>query len=260
MTTGADIQIENGGFTRIHNAILEALAKADLGKDGLKCVLFLLRMTYGYQRKEAAIGLEEWAKGTNTDRANAARALRNLLKWGVILKTDVGNGRGHKSSYAFNKYSEQWRVKTNSVAGDTVDTVSDDLNSVTGDTDYGDKQCQKGVINSVKNGPSTTSAKERKKEEAAAANDLLAAFVEAYHRIWGLTVASEYVQAEIEEWAAKITLDGWQYALREAADHNKRGNWKYLRGILRRIDQEGYTVVAEPVSSVVDFAVEDIQL
>lgn len=164
MARGSEIQIENGGFTRIHNEILCQLANADMNGPEFRCVFYLLRMTYGYQKKEAKISLDEWAVATGLDRGNVARTLRNLIQWRVILKTETGNGRGHKSTYAFNKYYEQWFAPENSVGNDTV--VSD-INSVKNDMLYDDKQCQKPPLNSVNSDTryiSTKESKERKKE------------------------------------------------------------------------------------------------
>lgn len=255
MTSGADIQLDKGGFTRVHNLILEQLAQADMGRNEFKCVMFLLRQTYGYQRKESQISMAEWAAATGLDRGNVGRALRNLVEWGVVLKTNTGNGRGHKSTYAFNKYFEQWRIGQNSVADDTV---SEGQNGVAGDTVSGDKQCQKPPLNSVKNGRSTTSLKKERKQVASLVRS---EFVAAYEHIWGLTVSSPYIGERITEWETRVTVEGWRYALEECVKGGKTGKWKYLEGILGRIEREGVGASTSPAATpaVINFVWEDIR-
>lgn len=46
----SDIQIENGNYTRIHNDILDILAKTRLSSLEFALVIFIFRKTYGYQK------------------------------------------------------------------------------------------------------------------------------------------------------------------------------------------------------------------
>lgn len=250
-------QKENG-FTPIANEIMEQLARADLGKHEFRCVMYLIRITYGYHRKVWTISMDEWVNATGLDRGNVGRALRNLIRWQVILKTDKGNGRGHKSTYGFNKHYNEWRIGANSV---TQDTVSDTTNSVATDTVSSDKQCQNSPINSVKIAPSTTSPKERKKVVGAAAAESLPQvepFADAYEQTWGRLVESPYIGERIKDWQTRITLDAWRYALQESANANAR-NWKYLTRILERVERDGYSAPAPTQPTpVLDITLEDI--
>lgn len=260
MTSGKDVQLDQGGFTRIHNLILDKLAETDLGKSEFRCVMFLLRMTYGYQCKAREISQVEWVVGTKLDPGALRRALRNLVAWRVLNKT-AGNGRGHKSMYGFNKYFEQWEIGTNSVASVPV---SDQENSVASVPVSGDKQGQNSPINRDKTAPSTTSPKERKKvgerkETAAAAKPLTEnLFVAAYEQTWGRLVESRYIGEKIADWQTRITIDGWRYALEESAKANAR-NWNYLTRILDRIERDGFSAPGQPQSlPVIDFTVEEL--
>lgn len=90
------IQIDDGEFTRIHNKILEGLARASLTAMEYRCILFLVRMTYGWQKKEDAISLSQWTNGIGIDksnRGNVLNTLNGLVAKGVIYTRSNGNNR-----------------------------------------------------------------------------------------------------------------------------------------------------------------------
>lgn len=90
------IQIDNGEFTRIHNDILDGLAKAPFTALEYRCVFFLIRMTYGWQKKEDTISLSQWATGIGIDksnRGNMLNTLNGLIAKGVIYTRSNGNNR-----------------------------------------------------------------------------------------------------------------------------------------------------------------------
>lgn len=105
-TAGKEIQIENGNFSRIHNAILERLAVTEFTGRELRCLLYLLRMTYGFQRKEHALSLNDWSAGTNISRSHIPDTLRRLADRCIIYRTENGNRK--PATFGFNKYFEQW--------------------------------------------------------------------------------------------------------------------------------------------------------
>lgn len=72
-------------------------------------------------------------------------------------------------------------------------------------------------------------------------------FVKAYESIWGMMVPSPYIGDLIDQWSKRVAFDAFEYSLREAAKANKR-NWKYLEGILTRVEVEGYTGQDKPSS------------
>jgi phage replication O-like protein O len=108
MATGSDIQVENGNFSRIHNEILDQLAQYNLSGREFRCLLFLLRKTYGHQKKEDAISYSQWEKGTQIKRAHVAETLDGLVAKRIVLRTGGGVGRGNVIIWGFNKYYEQW--------------------------------------------------------------------------------------------------------------------------------------------------------
>ena len=142
-TAGSEVQIENGNFSRIHNAILERLAVTEFTGRELRCLLYLLRMTYGFQRKEYALSLNDWSAGTNISRPNIPETLRRLADRNIIYRTE--NGKRKPATFGFNKYFEQWNEPTATGKGfDSihVDTISsgidvDTTNSIPVDTTCG---------------------------------------------------------------------------------------------------------------------------
>lgn len=104
-TNGNEIQIEQGEFTRVHNAIFDALSKARLSGAEFRCVLFLFRKTYGWNKKEDIISLSQWADGTDSKRQHVLKPLKSLIEKKIIYKRF---DKGQIPTYGFNKYIEQW--------------------------------------------------------------------------------------------------------------------------------------------------------
>jgi phage replication O-like protein O len=106
MLEGKEIQVDDGDYTRIHNAILEALAKARLSGAEFRCVFFLLRKTYGWQKKEDKISLSQWETGTDTKRSHLVAILNGLIEKNIIYRR---LDEGQVPYFGFNKYLETWR-------------------------------------------------------------------------------------------------------------------------------------------------------
>lgn len=104
-------QLEDG-FVRIANEILEALIKHRLSGQELRLVLFVIRKTYGYNKKDEFISLTEMAKELGTSKIRCAQIVKKLeLRKILTVKKNI-NGIGKK--YRFNKDYEQWiTVKKN---------------------------------------------------------------------------------------------------------------------------------------------------
>ena len=110
---GSDIQVENGNFSRIHNAILEAIYGGDFSLREVKCLLFLIRQTYGFQRKADTISYEQFADATGINRRHVISTMQSLVAKNVV--TSVSSGNRRPQTWAFNKYIERWNLVTESV-------------------------------------------------------------------------------------------------------------------------------------------------
>lgn len=99
-------QLENG-YTKIANEILEALVKINLSSYQWRCVLFLIRKTYGFSRKSDQIALSQWVSGTGIKKPHVCRTLKELQRRCIV--TNSGN------KWGFNKHYSQWKVLPNRV-------------------------------------------------------------------------------------------------------------------------------------------------
>jgi phage replication O-like protein O len=119
------IQVENGNFARIHNEISERLARTDLSGAEFRCLWFLLRKTYGFQKKQDQISYAQFADGTGIERRSAIRALDKMIKRKIIYCIENGNNR--PQTWGFNKYFEHWDHTSDendtSVAARTSDQI-----------------------------------------------------------------------------------------------------------------------------------------
>ena len=83
-----------------------------------------------------------------------------------------------------------------------------------------------------------------------AAVDPVPAFTASYKRMWAMLPASEYEQAKVKDWAERVPLEAWEYALKECVDSRNTGQWKYFESILRRVEKDGLQK-PKPVSAPV---------
>ncbi len=94
------------GYTAIANEIMEALAKIRIPGVERQCLDFILRKTYGFNKKSDMIALTQFEKGTDLKKQHISRALRGLLSKKIIKITNIGNKTGNL--FEFNKYYKTW--------------------------------------------------------------------------------------------------------------------------------------------------------
>lgn len=81
-----------GGFTRMDNQLMDALAAVHLSPAEFKTLHAITRLTVGFQLQERRITADEIAKKTNMLPAHASRAISSLLARRVLYR--VGGSRG----------------------------------------------------------------------------------------------------------------------------------------------------------------------
>ncbi|MEG1625090.1 replication protein [Pseudomonas sp.] len=81
-----------GGFTRMDNQLMDALAAVHLSPAEFKTLHAIARLVIGYNLQERRITAEEIAKKTNMLPAHASRAISSLLARRVLYR--VGGSRG----------------------------------------------------------------------------------------------------------------------------------------------------------------------
>jgi len=100
-------QVENG-YVRIANELLEALLRYRLPGEQMQCLLFILRMTYGFQKKNNEISLQQFQDATNIKRPHVSRAIKALKEKRLVTVTQTGNGQ--VLTYGINKKYNAWKV------------------------------------------------------------------------------------------------------------------------------------------------------
>lgn len=117
----ASPQKENG-FTPIANEILEELVKIDLLGAELRVLLFIIRKTYGYRKKQDRISYTQFEKGTGISRQTINKTIKNLMAKGLIVKICLPGGN---MGYSFIKDHENWVVKTHLLVKGKWETSQD---------------------------------------------------------------------------------------------------------------------------------------
>ena len=236
---GKSIQVENGNFTRIHNTIMEAIYSVNFTAIELRCLLYLLRHTYGFQRKEHTISYAEFAGGLNCSRRAAMRCLQSLENANVVYSKD--NGDKVAKTWGFNKYLEQWSSQSGDTAvtrcGDTDDTsltVSSDT-AVTISSDMDDTTSSDTAVTLYKE------KKEKKENNNGSGCELPSDDFKEVARFYETNIGSltEYTKQELETLVSEygggaIVVD----AMRVAVQANKK-SLRYTHGVLRNWHADG---------------------
>jgi phage replication O-like protein O len=100
-------QLENG-YTKIATEIMEALIKYRIPGEQMQCLLFIIRKTYGWHKKEDEISLSQFMEATGLIKPSVCRAINNLKLKNVIFVSKKAN-RTHPT-YSFNKKHTEWKA------------------------------------------------------------------------------------------------------------------------------------------------------
>jgi phage replication O-like protein O len=115
-------QIENG-YTRIANELLDAIVRYPFSRREYAVVMAIIRMTYGFNKKEDAISGWQLSEMTGIDRSHVSKTINELVKKNVVKKGDSGR-ISHGQTIALlsiNKHYKSWET----VAEMATDTVAD---------------------------------------------------------------------------------------------------------------------------------------
>jgi len=109
----ASPQLE-GGYIRIANEIVDALIRQKLSGRDLRLILFIIRKTYGYNKKKDAISYNQIAEALSIKRQHACSILNRLVLLKMVTPV-TKNGNTLTNTLEFNKDYEKWGVLPNSV-------------------------------------------------------------------------------------------------------------------------------------------------
>jgi phage replication O-like protein O len=95
-------QLENG-YTRIANEILEAVIYAGLNGTEMAVLLYIIRKTYGFNKKEDEISLTQFEKAVPYSRRAIIKAIKHLRLVNIITLVNKGISVHSSNRYKFNK-------------------------------------------------------------------------------------------------------------------------------------------------------------
>lgn len=104
----ANPQLEDG-YLKIANTIVDNLISVNLSSQELRAALFVIRKTYGYNKKWDKISLSQFQKAINVRSKSQMSGVINSLLFRKIL-TVQENLNGQVKEYRFNKDFEAWRT------------------------------------------------------------------------------------------------------------------------------------------------------
>lgn len=105
----ASPQLENG-YTSIANEIMEAIASSGLNGTELAIILFLLRKTYGWKKKDDEISLSQFLVKIPVSKPTLCKALKTLQLVKIIKLVKKGNSKISSNCWSFNKNYDEWQL------------------------------------------------------------------------------------------------------------------------------------------------------
>ena len=98
-------QLENG-YTKIANEIMDALIAFRIPGEERQCLDFIIRKTYGYNKKDDVISNSQFVKATGLHKASVHRSIKSLIKKNIVSKS----ANNYIPTYRFNKNYKTWKV------------------------------------------------------------------------------------------------------------------------------------------------------
>ena len=98
-------QVEDG-YTKVANELLESVMAAPLTLREMRVVMAVIRVTYGWNRKQARLTGGLLAKLTGLPETIASKTLAGLIAKRVVLRLG-----GSRSPISLNKHAEEWELE-----------------------------------------------------------------------------------------------------------------------------------------------------
>ena len=105
----ANPQKENG-FTAIANEIMEAIVSSGLNGTELAIILFLLRKTYGWNKKQDEISLSQFLNQIPVSKPTLCKGLKTLQLVKIVKLVKKGNSKICSNLWLFNKNYDEWQL------------------------------------------------------------------------------------------------------------------------------------------------------
>jgi phage replication O-like protein O len=105
-----ELQVENGNFTRIVNPLIEHLIQIPFKGCELAVALYIIRKTYGFQKKQDEISISQFVKDLKRSRQTIVTALKNLQLVNIARLVSKGDSKKCSNRWEINKYYETWEL------------------------------------------------------------------------------------------------------------------------------------------------------
>lgn len=123
-------------YTKVFNPILEAICKKELTGREIRIVLFVIRATYGWNKKKFPLSKSYIAEGTGISVRNVSRIVRRLVERNVLI--EYGTDKTTRAKvYGLNKKYSQWDAMSVTVVSDNDDSIC--MTNGDHDPDNGDR-------------------------------------------------------------------------------------------------------------------------
>lgn len=99
-------QIENG-YLKIANELLDAVIAIRIPGEAMQVFLFIMRKTYGFNKKADCIALSQFTGATGLKRPNVCRAIKKLAEMKLIIVIKKDNSS--ITEYRVHKVLEDWQ-------------------------------------------------------------------------------------------------------------------------------------------------------
>lgn len=103
-----ELQLESGNYTRIVNKVLDELVKIPLLGVELSICIFVIRKTWGYNKKSDQISISQFEQGIKRSRPTVVKALKNLQLVNILQLVKVGSSKSQSNEWKFNKKYKEW--------------------------------------------------------------------------------------------------------------------------------------------------------
>ena len=99
---------QTGGYTKVPNNIMRALYRFRLNGTQFRTVMFVIRMTNGWNQENRIITYKVLAKELNLDSRSVRRTIKTLIQSNVIIKQKYGR----RNMWSVNQDNTTWRLLT----------------------------------------------------------------------------------------------------------------------------------------------------
>lgn len=112
-------------YTKLFNPILEEICKRDFTASELSILFYVIRCTYGWQKKSYTISYGFLVEGTGLSERNVQRTVKNLIDKKVLILYEAQIGR-KPQKIGLNKHYSEWLVSVRTTIVKPSHVVSSD--------------------------------------------------------------------------------------------------------------------------------------